>query len=234
MGNGRANGRDHDQAASGHRLALVLASASPRRRELLERAGLQPIVRPVDLDETPVAGESAAAMVKRLALAKARAVSRRFEVGDFVLAADTTVVDRGVVLGKPADEDEAVEMLMGLRGRQHEVITALALIRRHDGEGIVRLTRTGVEMRAYSRVEVERYAAGGSPLDKAGGYGIQDQGFHPVDLERMDGCFTNVMGLPLCTLDAALADLGEPTGVDLTAACMAYHEHEIPAEQVAP
>ncbi|MGA9532579.1 MAG: nucleoside triphosphate pyrophosphatase [Anaerolineales bacterium] len=234
MENGRANGRVNDNLRTGSELALLLASASPRRRSLLQQAGLEPIVSPVDLDETPVAGESPAAMVARLALAKARAARRRFDEGEVVLAADTTVVDRGNVLGKPSNINEAVDMLMGLRGRQHEVITALALIRRADGKEIVNATRTWVEMRSYTKEEAERYAAGGSPLDKAGGYGIQDQGFHPVDLDSMDGCFTNVMGLPLCTLEAALTELDVPVSVDLTAACLSYHPHKTPAEQVVP
>lgn len=232
MRNGRTNGRDDHKPTERHELSLLLASASPRRRSLLQRAGLDPIVKPVDLDETPLSGESPAAMVRRLALAKARAARRRFEQGDVILAADTTVVDHGSVLGKPADTDEAVEMLMDLRGRPHEVISALALIQRADGREIVRATRTAVEMRPFSRAEAERYAAGGSPLDKAGGYGIQDESFQPVDLDRMEGCFTNVMGLPLCTLDEALAELGVAVRADLTASCMSYHRHATPAEQV--
>lgn len=233
MGNGHSNGRkSHDLTHSGE-LHVLLASASPRRRALLREAGLEPIVRPVDLDETPHEDESAEAMVQRLALAKARAAQRRFEDGDVILAADTTVIDRGEVLGKPADEHEALEMLMELAGREHQVVTALALIRRADGMELNVATRTVVPMRSYSRAEAEGYAASGSPLDKAGGYGIQDFGFQPVDLERMDGCFTNVMGLPLCTLDQALTELGMPAAVDLTAACMSHHGHEIPAEVVA-
>lgn len=234
MGNGRSNGRERHSLKQGADPQLLLASASPRRRKLLQDAGLEPIVRPIDLDETPLEGESAAAMVQRLALAKARAAHHRFRAGDVILAADTTVIDRGKVLGKPANEGEAVEMLMTLAGRQHQVITALALIRRADGQELAVATRTEVPMRPYTRAEAKRYAAGGSPLDKAGGYGIQDLGFQPVDLERMDDCFTNVMGLPLCTLDRALAELGVPVAVDLTAACLEVHQHPTPAEVVAP
>jgi septum formation protein len=226
----RSNGSVRNRAGMGGP-TLLLASRSPRRRTLLTQAGIDPIVWPVDLDETPLPGETPVEMVCRLAEAKARAALARTEAGRVVLAADTAVIDRGAWLGKPADEAEAVEMLMDLSGRSHEVVTALSVIRRRDGRQRLRAVRTDVRMRAYSRAEAAAYAAGGSPLDKAGGYGIQDRSFHPVDLARMDGCFTNVMGLPLCALGEALHALGVDPGADLTAACLEYHPHDTPAAE---
>lgn len=206
---------------------LLLASGSPRRRKLLERAGLNPTVKPARVDERPLEGEAAVAMVRRLAQRKARAALAETDRGEMVLAADTAVVDRGRILGKPEDEDHAVAMLMGLEGREHDVLTALALIERRSGEERVRVARSRLRMRNYTRSEAEAYVAGGSPLDKAGGYGIQDEGFRPVDMDDFEDCFTNVMGLPLCTLGAMLDDLGRRPGADLVEACMSYSPHSL-------
>ena len=210
---------------------ILLASGSPRRRDLLQSAGLAPVVKPVDLDESVYEGESGSAMVRRLALEKARSAADRYEEGKVVLAADTTVVHQGRILLKPESREEAVQMLLSLQEGQHEVLTALALIERGSGRELVRLTRSQLEMRDYTRTEVEEYVAGGSPLDKAGAYGIQDEGFDPVNLDEFEDCFTNVMGLPLCTLSLMLEELGWATEQDLVQACFDHRPHRLPVHE---
>jgi septum formation protein len=193
---------------------LILASASPRRRELLKFLGISFRVVAADVDEQTRPGEVPAGLVTRLAETKALTVARRAvapsglrqdmaQSGDasLVLAADTEVELDGAVLGKPADDDAARAMLLALRGRAHRVLTGLALAL---GDQIVwsSAVETIVWMRAYTDDEVAGYIASGRPLDKAGAYGIQDGGFRPV--ARIDGCYTNVVGLPLCEVRRAL------------------------------
>lgn len=180
--------------------ALVLASASPRRRQLLGLLGVPFAVSAVDLDETPRPGEAPDALAARLARAKAHQAARAHP-DRAVLAADTVVALGTELLGKPADAAEARAMLRLLRGRPHRVLTGLAVVRdrRLVWEG---LTETAVWMRAYADEEVERYIASGRPFDKAGGYGIQDVDFRPV--ARITGCYPNVVGLPLCETARAL------------------------------
>ena len=181
---------------------LVLASASPRRRELLGGVGLAFDVRPADLDEDAIAtGHAPVDAARRVAEAKAAAMAAPDAV---VLAADTMVVIDDRVLGKPADRAQARFMLAELRDRVHEVLTGVAVA----GPSGVRsaVIRSAVRMRAWAPEEAEAYVATGSGLDKAGGYGIQDAGFEPV--ERIDGCWCNVMGLPVWTALRLLADAG--------------------------
>jgi MAF protein len=183
---------------------LVLASASPRRRELLAALGVSFEVCPSPEEERPTASE-AAAMVRELALSKAQAVAALLPGGPLsrsaVLGADTTVVLDGQSLGKPADATEARSMLRALRGRSHEVYTGVAVVSGDVASpALVEHVVTRVEMRAYSDGEIERYVASGSPFDKAGGYAIQDRDFAPVErLEELDGCQCSVIGLPLWT-----------------------------------
>ncbi|MFN8449500.1 MAG: Maf family protein [Anaerolineae bacterium] len=171
-----------------------------------------------DIDEeTQQTGEDPYAYVRRLSIEKADAVSARLTEPSLVLAADTVVIlaadtigvtDGGVILGKPADTDEARDMLRRLRGRDHVVCTALTL-RRIDPQAqqtITELTRTIVTMRDYSDAEIDAYIATGDPFDKAGGYAIQHDGFHPV--ERIDGSYSNVVGLPVETLKEMLRRIG--------------------------
>jgi septum formation protein len=206
---------------------LLLASASPRRRELLRSAGLEPIVRPVDLPEPLLPDETAMMMVRRLASEKAQTAVERYELGVLVLAADTTVLHKGEVLGKPEGDEQAIEMLMALRDGSHQVVTAITLIERASGRHLTTSTQSDLFMRPYQRSEVERYVEGGSPFDKAGGYGIQDEDFMPVDLDRFQGCFTNVMGLPLCTLGRMLAQFGYSPSSKIVDSCYDYHRHEL-------
>ena len=179
---------------------FVLASASPRRRELLGALGLVFTVTPADLDEVAIgAGMEPDRAALAVASAKAAAVP-----GATVLAADTMVVLEGRVLGKPASPDEAADMLEALGGRSHEVVTGMAL--RADGGARAVVRRSTVRMRPYARREIEAYVATGAGLDKAGAYGIQDDRFRPV--EAIEGCWCNVMGLPLWTAVRALDEAG--------------------------
>lgn len=183
------------------RPSLVLASGSPRRRDLLAGLGLEFVVRPVDVDETPLPEEPPRAYVERLARDKAAA---RVEPGELVLAADTTVVLDGEILGKPEDEAGAREMLGRLAGREHTVFTGIALV---GGEGAWngaspdgRAPRSHVEesrvrIAAMSPDELAWYAATGEGLDKAGSYAVQ--GLGALFVERICGDYTNVVGLPL-------------------------------------
>ncbi|XXF75842.1 Maf family protein [Myxococcaceae bacterium GXIMD 01537] len=184
--------------------SLVLASASPRRRELLGQLGLRFTVSAADLDETPRPGEAPDAYVLRLAREKAAAVARRFP-DTWVLAADTTVVLGLELLGKPRDEAEARAMLSSLSGRTHEVHTGVALAGRAEEATVV---RTRVTFRTLSAGEIAWYAGTGEPLDKAGAYAIQGRGGSFV--HAIEGSPTNVIGLPLGETLALLARAGVP------------------------
>jgi MAF protein len=200
--------------------ALWLASASPRRHRLLTLLGWPVEVRPVRVDEQPRADEDAVSLAARLALAKARGCEVPAEPG-VVLAADTVVADRDGLLGRPEHPEGAVRMLTRLRGRTHQVVTALALRQSPGGTETIDHCVTDVPMRDYTPEEVSEYVASGSPLDKAGAYGIQDWPFQPVAVDRLRGCYANVMGLPLCHLARGLRRLGLVPSVDVPAACMA-------------
>lgn len=202
---------------------IILASRSPRRRELLEGIGWRPVVTPVEADETHQPGETPEEMVRRLAVAKALPAARA--ASGLVLAADTIVVDGEQILGKPVNADEARKMLQSLAGRSHRVLTGLALLESASGRQQVEVCETGVYMRSYGAREIEAYIASGAPFDKAGGYGIQDDGFRLVELERVRGCFANVMGLPLCHLARALSRLGVPQPVPVPRACQQHTKH---------
>jgi septum formation protein len=173
---------------------LVLASASPRRRELLTRFGVPFTVAAMDVDETPRPDEAPAAYAARLAACKAAAAASGATAG-LVLGADTIVVLDGAVLGKPTSPDMARDYLARLRGRRHTVLTALAVVDTAGGTLWTGLEATGVWLRHYAADEVEAYIATGDPLDKAGGYAVQHAGFRPV--ARLEGSETNVIGLPL-------------------------------------
>jgi septum formation protein len=192
-------------------LPLILASASPRRRELLERAGVAFEVIPADIPEEPRPDEQPIAFASRLAAEKSRAVAER--VGPTparrVLAADTIVVLDDAILGKPSDADDALRMLGRLSGRTHVVVTAVALADSGTGATEVRAITSRVRMRAASFDELRDYIATGESLDKAGAYAIQGGGRRFV--EQVEGSETNVIGLPLDeTLDmlAAAGALG--------------------------
>lgn len=182
---------------------VVLASTSPRRRDLLGRLGLVPEVRPVEVDETPRDAEDAHDLVLRLAAAKAEAGARGDDA-EVVLAADTVVVLDGVVLGKPRDPDHARTMLTALAGRTHEVVTGVAAVRGRERRR-VRVT-TAVTFRSLSRLEIDWYLATGEPVDKAGSYALQGAG--AVLVRSLTGSDTNVVGLPLAETVTVLRELG--------------------------
>ena len=201
-------------------IRIILASNSPRRRELLALTGWQYEIIPADVDETPHPGEPADEYVYRLAQEKAAAVAAGMTAGqdaDFVIAADTTVADRGRILGKPQDEAEAQEMLHSLRGRTHQVYTAVSILNPKTGQCLTELATTDVPMRDYSQDEIDAYIATGDPFDKAGGYAIQHRGFSPVS--HLSGCYANVVGLPLCHLMRAAQKMGLTPLADIPAAC---------------
>jgi len=182
---------------------LVLASSSPRRRQLLGELGLEFEVRPVDADERPLPGEAPAAMVARLAREKALG---RIGADELVLAADTIVVIDGAILGKPRDAGDAAAMLARIAGREHEVFTGVALAAEEGRRAALRVVRTAVRMRALSAAEVASYVASGEPLDKAGAYAIQ--GWGAVYVEAIVGNYSNVVGLPVPAVAELFAELG--------------------------
>ena len=184
---------------------LVLASASPRRAALLTQVGLVFLVRAPDIDESRLPGESAADMVQRLALTKARRVARDETLP--VLAADTAVAIDDVLLGKPAGAAEGLAMLTRLSGRTHDVFTAVALV--HAARSEVRLAHSRVSFRTITRAEAEAYWASGEPFDKAGGYGIQ--GIGGIFAERIEGSYSGIVGLPLAETEALLQAFGVDT-----------------------
>lgn len=184
---------------------LVLASSSPRRKELLNALGIRFEIVPSTVEEATLNGESPEDQVSRLALAKAEDVTRQFP-DTWVLGADTIVVIDGRILGKPRDEEDAKSMLAILAGRTHEVYTGYALINsRFPEECRVRHVRSGVHIRELSGEEIEGYVGTGEPMDKAGAYAIQGIGSGIV--ERVHGSYTNVVGLPLCEVARDLKDL---------------------------
>ena len=203
---------------------LVLASNSPRRRQLLSLTGWQFTVSAANVDESQYANESPADYVLRLAETKARAVQAG--ANQIVLAADTTVVDGADLLGKPSDSAEAVAMLTRLRGHIHQVYTGIALFRPYDGLLLKDLCVTDVPMRDYSDEEIHAYVQTGDPLDKAGAYAIQHPEFQPV--ARMDGCFASVMGLPVCHVIRLMRMMGIQPATSFFLSCESLLEYQCP------
>ena len=182
-------------------LELILASASPRRAELLCQLGLRFDVQPADIDETEVDHETPYEFVRRLAEEKAETVS--FSSEGVVLAADTVVVHQDQTMGKPVNPQRAREMLRALSGSWHQVYTGTALVTEITRSVV---TRTNVKFKAISDREIERYLETGEPLDKAGAYGIQGVG--SLFVERIEGSYSNVMGLPLFETEALFEESG--------------------------
>lgn len=186
-------------------MRFILASASPRRRELLEMLGVAGLViRPAVGEERADYSLSPPELVKVLAAAKAREAAVGASADDVVIAADTIVVFGGRVYGKPHSPDEAAEMLRTLSGRTHEVYTGVCVIR--NNVELCRADCSAVTFRVLSEREIQHYIASGEPMDKAGSYGAQGKG--ALFVERIDGDFFNVMGLPLCLLGEMLKEQG--------------------------
>ena len=184
-------------------MALILASSSPRRRQLLAAMGISFTIDVADIDESRMGDEPPRAHVRRLAEEKARTVAARHPDA-VILAADTIVVHQGRILGKPQDVAAARAMLQSLRSEPHQVITAVAVA--HGGAVISDLDVSIVTMRPYTDAEIDAYIASGDPFDKAGAYAIQHPVFAPV--ARLDGCYAGVMGLPLAIVARLLAAAG--------------------------
>lgn len=233
---------------------LLLASASPRRRELIKLLGLPVETTSADIDEVPLPGERADDMAIRLGKDKAAKVlpfipARTLATGEagrwahpsalpvsspqagraagrILVASDTVVSLDGEPLGKPRDADEARSMLRRLRNRTHQVYTAITLIDTRTDQSISDLACSAVPMRNYTAAEIEVYIASGDPFDKAGAYAIQHNGFRPV--ENFSHCFVNVMGLPLCHVTRSLRRLGVEPLADVPGACQSHIAYACP------
>ena len=191
-------------------IKLILASASPRRAEILTAAGIPFEVLAGEVDESRLPGESPEQMVERLARAKAEAVAHNFSLFGprIILGADTVVVAGEEVLGKPGNAATARQMLLTLQGREHRVITGFALLRAQDGRILSGCETTRVWISSMMDDEVDAYVATREPLDKAGAYAIQ--GIAGRYIPRIEGCYFNVVGLPLARVWQALKELGWP------------------------
>jgi len=206
--------------------SFVLASNSPRRRQLFQLFDLPFKVIPADVDENLLPNEAPDVYVQRLAKLKAQ-TSGKFAANDeLVIASDTTVAEGGRILGKPSDDAEARQMLRQLRGRHHQVFTALAVYSASDQHLETDLCISTVPMRAYDDQEIEAYIASGDPFDKAGGYAIQNEAFHPVIHFR--GCYASVMGFPMCHLTRMLRKWDHQVAVDIPQACQTALQYDCP------
>jgi len=206
--------------------ALILASNSPRRRQLLALGGWTFGLDVSNIDETQESGETPAAYVRRLAGQKAQAVLIRADTSQFIIGSDTAVVIGEDILGKPVSVDEAREMLQRLRGNTHQVYTGIAVLCANDGKLWTDVVVTDVPMRDYGDAEIDRYIESGDPMDKAGAYGIQHPDFQPV--ARMEGCYASVMGLPLCSLSKLLRQAGIFPREDIARNCQVTIHYECP------
>jgi len=209
-------------------MEIVLASNSPRRRQILALGGWHFHVQAAEVDEQVLSGEDPRRYVLRLAEWKAQTIAKVAPKETFVIAADTTVVDGcetmktrqpTTILAKPQDAEDAIRMLRQLRGRPHQVHTGLVVLKSTDHESTMEseVVTTEVVMRSYSDEEILAYVATGDPMDKAGAYAIQHVEFHPV--EYLNGCYANVVGLPLCALTRILAKFGVPAASEVARRC---------------
>lgn len=207
----------------------ILASASPRRQELIQLFGHSWETKVADVDEDSVDHPDPAYNVVATAQLKAEAVADIASNDALIIAADTTVVLGNRLLNKPVDEQEARAMLQLLRGRTHQVHTGIVLFDKAIEVEISDVATIDVPMRNYKDTEIEAYIASGDPLDKAGAYAIQHPGFRPV--EGLTGCYSGVMGLPLCHLARAMRQLNVVPDVDIAAACQNHHDYDCPIHE---
>lgn len=213
---------------------LILASNSPRRKELLSYGGWRFKVMAAEIDEQPLPQEEPRAYVLRMAETKAKAVARHAPEDAVIIAADTTVVDTCPdgsleILGKPANVDEAEQMLRRLRGRTHQVMTGVAVLRASDGMMATDVCITDVPMRNYSDEEMHAYIETDDPMDKAGAYAIQHPGFRPVD--ELHGCYANVVGLPLCHVTRLLREFDVFPEKEVAEVCQQFLGRSCPMYQ---
>jgi septum formation protein len=205
---------------------IVLASNSPRRREILSWTGLEFSTHPSNIDESQIPNESAEDYVMRLAEQKAQVSANFAPFNGLVLAADTTVADGTLLLGKPSDAEDARRMLLRLRGRIHQVHTAIEVSIPSRGVKRQVICSTDVHMRKYSDEEIQAYLETGDPLDKAGAYGIQHPDFRPVI--KFSGCFASVMGLPLCHFERLLRTMGFGERKEIPYVCQEHLSYSCP------
>lgn len=200
---------------------IILASASPRRQELVTLLGWPVVVQVADVDEDEVTVPDPVLNVQQRAVLKGTAVAATTSPPHVVLAADTTVAVDGDMLNKPASAAEAHAMLARLRGRWHEVHTGMALF--YAGQSVVAVDTTAVRLRDYTTAEIAAYIATGDPLDKAGAYAIQHPIFNPM--AELKGCYVGVMGLSICCLQAMFAQLNLHPHLDTAALAHAHQQH---------
>jgi MAF protein len=203
---------------------LILASSSPRRQLLLKLLAIDFQVIPAEVDESIQAEENPQDYVSRLAYKKSLSIAPPPSNRSIVIAADTAVVDGNQILGKPSHPHQARNMLQKLRGRGHYVYTGLAIRDTANDNVLSDLCVTEVHMRAYLDSEIDSYVASGDPLDKAGAYAIQNCSFNPV--QKITGCYTNVVGLPLCHLMELLGKMGVETSMEITRGCRTSHGYD--------
>ncbi len=208
---------------------IWLASASPRRRQILGWTGIQFHFLSTDIDESINAGEKAKDYVNRLAVEKARAAIEKIPSDGLVIAADTTVVLDSAVLGKPVDRADAAHMLTSLRNRQHEVITALVLLKLSDKSFVKEDCISTIQMRNFTDQEIQAYVNSDDPLDKAGAYAIQHPQFDPVI--NFQGCYASVMGMPLCHLERNLRKLDGYQWHEMQIICQKFLSYTCPIHQ---
>lgn len=202
---------------------FILASQSPRRQSLLKLLEYPFSVLAADADEKSITHSDPAVNVVETAVLKASIIAQQTQANDkIIIAADTTVALAGQMLGKPRDTADAISMLQVLRNRKHEVHTGMVLLDLRNGQQIERVTTAVVTMRDYSDEAIAAYVASGDPMDKAGAYAIQHPQFKPV--AHLEGCYTAVMGLSVCDLILALAELDVPCLANLTAV---HHAHKV-------
>ncbi len=207
----------------------ILASNSPRRRALLSLFGQPFEVVPADIDESEYPTESPGDYVRRLAKSKAESVAKRQLGAGLLIAADTTVADGHEILGKPENREDARRMLKQLRGRQHQVYTAITIMVPEKGIALQEICLSQVPMRNYTDQEIEAYVRTDDPLDKAGAYAIQHKEFHPVD--NFKGCFASVMGFPACHFARSLEKIGRMPAIKIDSACQQYLDYDCPIAQ---
>jgi septum formation protein len=207
-------------------LPLILASNSPRRRELLSLTGLAFEIFPVMIDETPRNNELPESYVMRISEEKAVAAAEKSKKNGILISADTIVVDQGRIIGKPQDENHARQILHGLRDHSHVVHTALIVYNLSTTGMEKDLCSSRVPMRNYSDDEIDDYISSGDPMDKAGAYAVQHAGFHPV--VNFKGCFASVMGFPLCHLARTFRRMNISISSEIASICQKHLNYACP------